>query len=375
MPYTARYEGEERGAWSVPKNETAYCTECDAPMMIVSEGVDGTARHFRHNIWKAGYSPSGGNASGQRATCGGGEDDVHKKWKNFAAERLADIFGDRAATRPSVEVRLAAPWSDSDYRYADACVLFENADRQFGRGLAVEVQHKNDGKDIHAVAMDYQRQDIAVLWLYEDDFNRDGLPMAEVDIRHRVRSDTSICAMCDKWAKVGSDVVGREHSGVISHVRDPVRTGADKVLDVVDPREANRKVPAKLPTEWFDTQAQRIWRKQRWRDIFPDADGYGDEVVDMPPYPDTRFSIKIDFAQLIDREQWRQWWLKGMRNSPVDVGLAYVCDICGDKIQYPDHAESNFKMFKFHMKRQHKQRLKRATGRNPYKRFVRANDF
>lgn len=375
MPYTARYNGEERGAWSVPKDETAYCTECGAPMMVVSKGVDGTARHFRHDIWKAGYSPPGGPGGGQSATCGGGEDDVHKKWKNFAAERLADVFGNRAAARPSVELRLAAPWSDSDYRDADAGVLFKNRDRQFGRGLAVEVQHKNDGKDTHAVAMDYQRQDIAVLWLYEDDFNRDGLPMTEVDIRHRVRSDTSICAMCDKWTKVPLGAAGQAHPGRISHVRYLVRTGQDKIFETIDPRDANRNVPAKLPSEWFEEQAQRIWRNQHWEELFPDADGYGGGVVDMPPYPDAEFSIEINFAPLINREQWRQWWLAGIKNSPRDLDTPYVCAICGDKIHRPDHPESNFKMFKFHIKRQHKDRLKRTNSNKPYKKHVKSNRF
>jgi hypothetical protein len=145
-------------------------------MIVVSESVDGKMRHFRHYVDSA---------------CGGGEGDRHEKWKNWAAERLHAIFGDRARQRATTEGTLGAPVSDKQTRSADALVLFEDLDEQLGRGVAVEVQDKNEGKDKVLVQRDYDRQDVATVWLYPDDFDSDGFYFTESDFRKRARSETT----------------------------------------------------------------------------------------------------------------------------------------------------------------------------------------
>ena len=237
MAFTALYDGDERGAWSVPRSERATCPECGDEMHVVSESTDGRARHFSHNPDRTGAGGGGGG-------CSGGESDDHKKWKNFAAERLQEIFGDRAAARASVEEPLAAPWSDKEDRAADACVFFENWDNQFGRGLAIEVQHKNKDKDIHAVEMDYNRQGVAVLWLSGEDFHDNGLRMREVDIRHRTREQTSICELADNWFTVELP------NGVTQYNARRPDTHEQLVYETHDPRDRRASVPATVLADW-----------------------------------------------------------------------------------------------------------------------------
>lgn len=290
MPFTAQYKGEERGAWTVPKDETAHCIECGGRMMVVSEGADGTARHFRHYS-ETGYSSSGAGGNGRRPGCGG-EGDEHKKWKNFAAERLQEIFGNRAKEPAAVELRLAAPWSDSEHRDADACILFKNRDRQFGYGLAVEVQHKNKDKDTHAVAMDYDRQDIAVLWLYKDDFNADGLPMGEVDMRHRVRKQTSICERCPKWSR---------HFERYSHA-EPPETHEQHINRAHDPRDREVNVPATTLRDWYVPTPTEHWRSAPWEERFRTVAGGYHTQHDRGE----RTRIPVSIPATIDSENIKQ---------------------------------------------------------------------
>jgi len=308
MAFTALYEDEERGAWSVPKGEDAYCTDCGEAMYIQSQAVDGTARHFNH------YSKS---------DCGGGESDDHKKWKNFAAERLNEIFGDRATERASVEEALAAPMSDKERRAADACVFFENHDRQFGRGLAVEVQHKNDGKDKLAVERDYNQQGVATLWLSGDDFSDTGLPMNEVDIRARVREQTRICELCPKWELV----VGR-----YSRAEQP-ETHEQLIYETHDPRERERSVPATIPRHWCVPTTGEHWRSTDWAERFRTVD----EPYQQPPDRGDHTCIDVtipplitdeDLEQLCGKYTCRDCAWKGDEYALLDDGSAGGTAVC-----------------------------------------------
>jgi len=348
MAFTALYDDEERGAWSVPKGEDAYCTDCGDAMHVVSESSDGRARHFRHN---PDHSGGGGGGGG----CSGGESDEHKKWKNFAAERLHELFGDRATDRATVEEPLAAPISDKQERAADACVFFENNDRQFGRGLAIEVQHKNKDKDKLAVERDYDRQGVATLWLTGDDFHDDGLRLTELDIRHRVREQTSICELTDKWVRVPA-----RGNSTFSHVKLLPKTHENLVYEVHDPRDRQASVPAKIPTEFFDQTALELWREHDWKALFPDWQTYSTETVEIPPYPRAPVKTEINIIPFLSEQFWRDAWLNG--KDTVSTEPALTCSECSEIIDSKGHAESVAKLFKFHVKREHKSKLKRQAG-------------
>ena len=257
MIFTARYEGDIRGAWNVPFQEDAYCLECGERLRIWREFEDAHARHFRH------VSNMGGGGGGGNGGCSGGESDDHRMWKNFAAERLHEIFENRAASRPTVEEPMAAPCSDKEKRAADACIFFENRDPQLGRGLAVEVQHRHKNKDTSAVERDYDRQGVATLWLTGDDFTDKGLPMNEVDIRHRVRQQTSICERCPKWELL---------PGGYSYAEQPA-THERLIHSAHDPRDREAKVPATVVADWVLPTPADHWRSTPWRERFRSSNG------------------------------------------------------------------------------------------------------
>jgi len=256
MIFTARYEGDIRGAWNVPFQEDAYCLECGERLRIWREFEDAHARHFRH------VSNMGGGGGGGNGGCSGGESDDHRMWKNFAAERLHEIFENRAASRPTVEEPMAAPCSDKEKRAADACIFFENRDPQLGRGLAVEVQHRHKNKDTSAVERDYDRQGVATLWLTGDDFTDKGLPMNEVDIRHRVRQQTSICERCPKWELL---------PGGYSYAEQPA-THERLIHSAHDPRDREAKVPATVVADWVLPTPADHWRSTPWEERFRTVD-------------------------------------------------------------------------------------------------------
>ena len=300
MAFTALYDGDERGAWGVPRSERATCPECGDEMHVVSESTDGRARHFSHNPDRTGAGGGGGG-------CSGGESDDHKKWKNFAAERLHEIFGDRAAARASVEEPLAAPWSDKEDRAADACVFFENWDNQFGRGLAIEVQHKNKDKDIHAVEMDYNRQGVAVLWLSGVDFHDNGLRMREVDIRHRTREQTSICELADNWFTVELP------NGVTQYNARRPDTHEQLVYETHDPRDRRASVPATVLADWVLPTTAEYWRGHDWEAAFRSPEGrYNERSYRLQAaIPQTVSTVTVDAFLPHDwfwptpREHWR----------------------------------------------------------------------
>lgn len=243
MAYTAIYEGEVKGAFQVPHKTDAFCQKCGERVRVWRESEGGTARHFKH------ISEMGGG-SGGGSGCSGGEGDKHIKWKNFAAERLGEVFD--GVQEVAVEKRLAAPHTDKEHRDADAIALFEDRDDQLGLGIAVEVQHKNRDKDIEATTRDYLKQDIAVAWLYEDDFTADGCPMAEIDFRDRAADGVNPLMF---------------RPGLLPHGHPPRDYAEIKIGILAEQSELTQSVLATLPKEWHDDTAQKIWANQNWSKI------------------------------------------------------------------------------------------------------------
>lgn len=256
MAFTAIYEGEERGAWQIPQKTDAYCKECGEVMRVRSEGSDGTARHLLHKA-NLGGGPGGGDSG---TDCGGGESDEHIKWKNFAAERLGEVFDNAAEVR--VEKPLAAPKTDKSERSADAAVMFEDFDEQLGHGLAVEVQHKNKDKDIEGTNRDYIAQDVAVVWLTGDDFHSKGCRLTEADFRKKAAEPADISMFKPIRAPEPTDF--ELEMKTIQAVRESYNT--EECDYELEPRQYS--VPARLPREWYDEQSLSIWRDQDWHSLF-----------------------------------------------------------------------------------------------------------
>ncbi|WP_336134242.1 hypothetical protein [Natronomonas amylolytica] len=318
MAYTAIYEGEERGAFEVPFQEDAYCIECGARMRVWREAEDGTARHFKE------VGNMGGGGGGHAEGCGGGESDDHQKWKNFAAERLTEVFDNVAEV--SVEMPLAAPKTGKELRSADAAVMFEERDNQLGSGLAVEVQHKNESKDIEATTRDYVAQDAAVVWLSGDDFHADGCRLTEADFRKLAEQAVSISMFRDENHR--SDSRFTEFEMLMHKIRvDRELLNVEDCDYHLEPRESH--VPATLPPEWHDEEALSIWRSQDWSSLFSgyDSKDYIERFRDHFTTEGCRATV--EFELLVPEESLRKWYRKGVKDSSTKGNRFYVtCPNC-----------------------------------------------
>jgi hypothetical protein len=90
-----------------------------------------------------------------------GESDEHMKMKSIAYARLEHDF-------PDATVELE---SGIDGRIADVLLTFDTPWEPYGKGIAIEAQYRNQGKDIEAVTDHYLQRDYSVAWLNEDDFS------------------------------------------------------------------------------------------------------------------------------------------------------------------------------------------------------------
>lgn len=241
MPWIAEHDGERKSPRQVPEQVDVSCPTCGGRMRVWRRSSDGKARHFKH-IGDIGHGNGGGGPGCETVA----EHDVHKKWKSLAADRLEHVF-EGNISMCSLEHQFKAPHSDKDRRFADAAVIFDEWDEQLGRGVAAEVQHRNNSKDIDAATHDYLEQDIAVVWLYADDFGETHCLLDEIDFRHRAQE-----AVWPQYAP-------------------PTRDNSQDLFEVVAQRVAHDSVSgarATLPPDWCDQQAKQIWRTQRWEQLF-----------------------------------------------------------------------------------------------------------
>lgn len=274
MPFIALET--EKGMKVVPeqveKGAPLVCPECEWGMTIVRRSTDGKARHFRHDPEEGG---GGGGGGGDGSECTG-ESDTHRQLKSVATSRLEQVFGDRAEWC-GVEHRLESPTGNADYRQSDAIAHFRERDEQLGNGLIIEVQYRNEGKDIEETTEDYLAQGYAVAWVDPDDFNeaKNECLLTETALRRRARS-AALTLRDAYWEPYTSltfvawRMFQREYcradeslSGSVSpsDPREYVRTGLKETGGT------QSKVPARLPREYYDQEALKLWHSVPWSKV------------------------------------------------------------------------------------------------------------
>lgn len=208
-----------------------------------------------------------------------GESDLHRKLKSVATSHLEHVFGDRAEWC-DVEHRLTSPTESADYRQADALVHFRERDEQLGNGLIIEVQYRNEDKNIEETTEDYLAQGYAVAWVEPDDFNEanNECLLDESALRQRARS-AALHLRDSHWKRLKEFMRGRRTRvfnsswrgcrawaneyghGKTERAQNMIREGIEETGGTTS------NVPARLPREFYDREALKIWNATRWDTI------------------------------------------------------------------------------------------------------------
>lgn len=166
MPFIAERSGETVIPEAISDGEDVVCTACGDAMRPRGPFTDGTARHFYHRTG---------------TDCSGGESDTHRKWKSLAVSALRQQFSDQMAMcAPEVEVDTEETLTASSIRRADALLRFEEENPFYGKGIIVEVQYKNEAKDVQGTTHDYLATGYSVYWADDDSFGDDRFHIDEM---------------------------------------------------------------------------------------------------------------------------------------------------------------------------------------------------
>ena len=148
MPFVAIREGDRVLPYEATKADTLICPVCDDEMTFVtSHHRRGSfvAPHFRHQT---------------NDDCAG-ESAVHLRMKSIAFSKLDEAY-------PEATVVSEEPVGS---RRADILVRFPQPQFPYGHGIAVEVQYRNDSKDLLKTDQDYYDAGYSVLWLTQQHFD------------------------------------------------------------------------------------------------------------------------------------------------------------------------------------------------------------
>jgi len=152
------------------------CPECDGEMVPRGPFDDGRARHFYHS-------------SAATGDCSGGESDPHKKMKSIAISTLRNQFPDHVRCEPEVTLDTATTDTLPDTRRADALVEFANSNLYYGKGVIIEIQYRNHGKDLFAATHDYLTLGYSVYWASKPDFDNERLDFRMVESKFNQQED------------------------------------------------------------------------------------------------------------------------------------------------------------------------------------------
>lgn len=163
MPFRAILDQEVVAPAEIDDGQAVRCPECSGVMY--PRAGENVARHFYHeNVDIVGGCKYAG------------ESDIHHRCKALALASISDEFGSMAS-RHGVEEDVDVSFTPDgpDRRTADALLEFKSRNPYFGTGLIVEVQHRNDDKDLRKVTYDYISADYSVAWLGPQHFEEEYL--------------------------------------------------------------------------------------------------------------------------------------------------------------------------------------------------------
>ena len=227
------------------------CPDCDDIVAYVREherkGVNGTvSAFFRYDeCGHAGIDPSESEYT-RTASGGTGESNIHKQRKWTALQVAIERFD---YSHYATEKRIGS-------KRADAFLEFEEPHEEYGRGLVIEYQHKNESKDIIETERHFAQYEYTTLWLWEEQFKSlDGVP--EVDL-----FDGRVCT---PWPYAVPKQP--EWSGSNAH-SFPMELAA-----VQDSYTHSVEIPATIYKDWVTQTPREYWERRGWENGFRSPDG------------------------------------------------------------------------------------------------------
>lgn len=309
MPWIAESDGQQVVPEEVEDGTDVFCPSCNNEMFPRGPFSDGRARHFAHK------SSGGGGGSGEG--CGGeGESATHRKWKSFTKSRLKQLFDSEFYQRIELEVsipifsndevsqKIANLRTGKSTREADVYVELAENHPRFGRGIAVEVQYRNESKDIEGTEADYLSQGISVLWLDEGDFLDDRCTLQ----RHKLLDQIlpvfpTTVPRESEWEPVEHDLplISARHSRTGRRRQQLKVTESELGLRLAQSRRPAVTFP--FPTEWYESRAREFYRDTDWEEFFQ-ATTHRESIAELDIDSDSTVSARVWLCKwLNDSEQ------------------------------------------------------------------------
>lgn len=171
MPWVAQNDRGKVIPEEASKRDDLCCPECGEPMSVIDsfirESGSFVSSHFRH---KSDPTPDGGTTTG----CGG-ESDEHKRMKCIVNSKIRHIF-DTPIETVDIEHQIGSKQADVGVVFVDG-VDHESPIEQselingvVGDKIAVEVQYKNDTKDIIQTERIYAEHGYSTVWVFPEQF-------------------------------------------------------------------------------------------------------------------------------------------------------------------------------------------------------------
>lgn len=166
MPFIAYRDLDERDLvlpQGIEEREDVICPSCEREMHVVSAHPRGSAqipKHFRHYV--------------ERDCTGESNEHKHAKYTavQLLHERLPELLNPSISYEIKWEERLHQDDEVDAGTQIDVLARFTPPAPRWGRGLAIEVQHKHKAKEIHEYTREVLEEEISILWVSSERFLR-----------------------------------------------------------------------------------------------------------------------------------------------------------------------------------------------------------
>jgi hypothetical protein len=168
MPSVGLLDGTTVYPGGVSDTTDVLCPKCSEPMHVRGGPQTDRLRHFAH------YP--------QNRKCSG-ETQEHHQWKQLVFRALSNLdlpHQESLFFCLEGEIDVSNTPSEAARRRADVLLRFGDEHDNFGHGIAIEIQHRNDDKNVHAVTYDYLVNGYSVRWASRHDFTDNAFDAAAV---------------------------------------------------------------------------------------------------------------------------------------------------------------------------------------------------